>query len=305
MKTGRSIEELGKELLRQRNSRKDYIADTRYIQIGTDEYGVSDIQLCLDGNNMHFILDDFAHSQIASRLQIPFKYYSRMRKENPTLLDINVNNWLKKAPEKRMVRTLDNRVRAFLSDRYRRLDNLELATTVLPIIQQMKGAQIISCEVTDTNMYLKVINKRLKAEVAVNDVVQAGFCISNSEVRLGSLKVEPLIYRLVCKNGLIVKDYTQKKYHVGRQIETDDPAYEIYSDETLQADDRAFFMKVEDTVRTAVDETKFNLTVEKFRAAKSQTTGSDPIKTVELLADKYILNKNEEAGILRHLIIVR
>ncbi|WP_432718904.1 DUF932 domain-containing protein [Pectinatus frisingensis] len=189
---------------------------------------------------MHFILDDLAHSQIASRLQIPFKYYNRMRKENPTLLDININNWFKKAPEKRMIRTLDNRVRAFLSDRYRRLDNLELATTVLPIIQQMKGAQIISCEVTDTNMYLKVINKRLKAEVAVNDVVQAGFCISNSEVGLGSLKVEPLIYRLVCKNGLIVKDYTQKKYHVGRQIETDDPAYEIYSDETLQADDRAF-----------------------------------------------------------------
>lgn len=273
MKTGRSIEELGKELLRQRNSRKDYIADTRYIQVGTDEYGVSDMQLCLDGNNMHFILDDLAHSQIASRLQIPFKYYSRMRKENPMLLDININNWFKKAPEKRMVRTLDNRVRAFLSDRYRRLDNLELATTVLPIIQQMKGAQIISCEVTDTNMYLKVINKRLKAEVAVNDVVQAGFCISNSEVGLGSLKVEPLIYRLVCKNGLIVKDYTQKKYHVGRQIETDDPAYEIYSDETLKADDRAFFMKVEDTVRTAVDETKFNLTVEKFRVAKNQTTG--------------------------------
>ncbi|WP_432718903.1 hypothetical protein [Pectinatus frisingensis] len=62
-------------------------------------------------------------------------------------------------------------------------------------------------------------------------------------------------------------------------------------------------MKVEDTVRTAVDETKFNLTLEKFRAAKSQTTGSDPIKTIELLADKYILNKNEEAGILRHFIM--
>ncbi|WP_307222817.1 hypothetical protein [Pectinatus haikarae] len=42
--------------------------------------------------------------------------------------------------------------------------------------------------------------------------------------------------------------------------------------------------------------------MEKFRAAKKQTTGSDPIKTVELLADKYILTKNEEAGILRHFI---
>ncbi len=303
MKTGRNIEELGKELLRQRQIRKDFVADTRCIDIDTDEYGTSTMHLALNDDVMDFKLDDLAHSQIAGRLQIPFKYYNRMRMTNPDLLDTNINNWFKKTPEKRMVRTLDNRVRAFLSDRYRRLDNLELATTVLPIIQQMKGAQVISCEVTDTHMYLKVINKRLKTEVAVNDIVQAGFVISNSEVGLGSLKVEPLVYRLVCKNGLIVKDYTQKKYHVGRQIENDDTAYEIYSDETLKADDKAFFMKVEDTVRTAIDETKFNLTVEKLMAAKGQTTGSDPIKTVELLADKYILNKNEEAGILRHFIM--
>ncbi|WP_231037687.1 DUF932 domain-containing protein, partial [Pectinatus frisingensis] len=303
MKTGRNIEELGKELLRQRQIRKDFVADTRCIDIDTDEYGTSTMHLALNNDVMDFRLDDLAHSQIAGRLQIPFKYYNRMRMTNPDLLDTNINNWFRKTPEKRMVRTLDNRVRAFLSDRYRRLDNLELATTVLPIIQQMKGAQVISCEVTDTHMYLKVINKRLKAELAVNDIVQAGFVISNSEVGLGSLKVEPLVYRLVCKNGLIVKDYTQKKYHVGRQIENDDTAYEIYSDETLKADDKAFFMKVEDTVRTAIDETKFNLTVEKLMAAKGQTTGSDPIKTVELLADKYILNKNEEAGILRHFIM--
>ncbi|MBB5336122.1 DUF932 domain-containing protein [Pectinatus brassicae] len=303
MKTGRNIEELGKELLRQREIRKDYVADTRYLTVVTDEYGQSNMQIDLNGDMVHLTLNDLAHSQIANRLQIPLKYYNKMRKENPILLDMNINGWFRKTPEKRMVRTLDNKVRAFLSDRYRRLDNLELATTVLPIIQEIKGAQIISCDVTETNMYLKVINKRLKAEVAVNDVVQAGFVISNSEVGLGSLKVEPLIYRLVCKNGLIAKDYTQKKYHVGRQIDTMDAAYEIYSDETLKADDKAFFMKVEDTVRTAVDETKFNLIVEKFRDSKRQSTGSDPIKTVEILADKYTLNKNEEASILRHFIM--
>jgi len=120
----------------------------------------------------------------------------------------------------------------------------------------MKGAEIVSSEVTETHMYIKVINKRLKAEVTVGDVVQAGIVISNSEVGLGSLKVEPLIFRLVCKNGLIVKDYAQKRYHVGKQIDNDDSAYEIFSDETLAQDDRAFFMKVQDTVRVAIDEAK-------------------------------------------------
>lgn len=100
-----------------------------------------------------------------------------------------------------MIRILDGNVRAFLSDRYRRIDNLELLEAVLPIIKEMKRTEIISSEVTPTNMYIKVINKKLKAQVGLNDIVQAGLVISNSEVGLGSLKVEPLIYRLICKNS--------------------------------------------------------------------------------------------------------
>lgn len=46
-----------------------------------------------------------------------------------------------------------------------------------------------------------------------------------------------------------------------RQVKNYDTAYELYSDETLAQDDKAFFMKVADTVRCAVDESKFMLTV--------------------------------------------
>ena len=140
-----------------------------------------------------------------------------------------------------MLRTLDGRLRAFLSNRYRRLDNLELLDHVLPVIAKMKGCEIVSCDVTETHLYLKVINKTMKTEIAPGDVVQAGFVISNSEVGLGALKVEPLVYRLVCKNGMISKDLSQKKYHTGRYIEDTDSAYELYSDETLAADDKAYF----------------------------------------------------------------
>lgn len=303
MRQGRTIIELAKELERQRSVRKDYIADTRMLVMKTDNHGNSLLSLDLGSATEILQLNELAHSQIAARLQIPQKYYQKMRAENPALLDWNVNSWFRQTPEKRMVRVLDGNVRAFLFDRYRRLDNLELADTVLPILKEMKGAEIASCEVTETHLFLKVINKKLKAEVSVGDVIQAGICISNSEVGLGSLKVEPLLYRLVCKNGLIVKDYAQKRYHVGKQIESEDTAYEIYSDETLQADDRAFFMKVQDTVRTAVDEAKFHLTIEKFKQAKQESTGTDPVKTVELLADKYILNQSERGSILRHFIM--
>ena len=230
MKQGRTLEELGAELQRQRAARKDFITDTRYLEFNTNEEGRATLSLDIKGELQTFGVDELAHKQIAQRLMIPYRYYQKMQVEQPELLDTNVNTWLKFAPERRMIRTLDGSVRAFLSDRYRRLDNLELCEAVLPIIKDMPGAEITSCDVTPDHMYLKVINKKLKEEVSTGDVVQAGFVISNSEVGLGSVKVEPLIYRLVCKNGLILKDYTQKKYHVGKQVDGDS-AYELYSDQ--------------------------------------------------------------------------
>ena len=44
------------------------------------------------------------------------------------------------------------RSRAILSDRYRRIDNYEVAQTVLPIISEMQGARIESCELTDLSI---------------------------------------------------------------------------------------------------------------------------------------------------------
>ena len=218
-----------------------------------------------------------------------------MHNEAPDLLDQNVNRWFNQNPERRMIRVLDSNVRAFLSDRYRRLDNLELCAAVLPVIQEMQGSQIESCEVTPTHLYIKVVNRRIKAKVKVGDVVQAGFVVSNSEVGLGSLRVEPLIFRLVCKNGLICKDLAQKKYHVGRQVNA--------CDDSVAQDDKAFFMKVQDVVRAAVDEAKFMLTVDKLRDSTQIPLNHDPVKAVELLADKFQLTENERGDILRQLFI--
>jgi len=114
-----------------------------------------------------------------------------------------------------MIRTLDHQARAFLSDRYRRLDNYQLASVVLETLSDLgEGIKIISCELTEKRMYIKAINQRLELEVKQGDAVQAGICVSNSEIGLGSLSVEPLVYRLVCTNGLIARDFSTKKYHV-------------------------------------------------------------------------------------------
>jgi len=71
-----------------------------------------------------------------------------------------------------MIRTLDGQVRAVLSERYRRLDNYDLAENVLPILQRLDGARFESVELTDTKMYLKVVTPRGdSAEIAYPIVV--------------------------------------------------------------------------------------------------------------------------------------
>lgn len=154
----------------------------------------------------------------------------------------------------------------------------------------------------DTRMYIKVVNERIQTEVVPGDIVQAGILISNSEVGMGSVSVKPLIYRLVCTNGMVA-DVGVGKRHVGRINESVDGDFGIFRDETIEADDRAFLMKIEDTVRAAVDEARFNALVQKLRDAKeAPILPAAAPKVVELAAKEFNIRQNESEGILGHLI---
>jgi len=296
-----TVEKLYNELERERASRQDLIADTRSLNVNTKN-GVSTLLVLKDGDTLSYPISELAHRQIADRLKIPFAYYDRMRMEAPELLDTNINNWLYHNAEQRMLRTLDGKLRAFLSARYHRLDHLELMNAIMPTLQEMKGATIESMGITETHLYIKVINKTMRSEVVPGDVVQSGFVISNSEVGKGAINVSPLIYRLVCKNGMIINELGNKKYHIGRSVEDADSAYELYSDETMALDDAAYFSKAADAVRAAADMTKFELIVDRLRQATEIDTGANPIKTVEVLADRYVLNAQEKASVLMHFL---
>jgi hypothetical protein len=202
-----------------------------------------------------------------------------------------------------MIRTLDGQVRAVLSDRYRRLDNFDLAENVLPILQRLDGARFESVELTETKMYLKVVTPRVEYEIAPGDVVQAGIVITNSEVGHGTLSVQPMVYRLVCRNGLIASDRALRKTHVGRTLHSEDEAITVFRDDTLAADDKAFFLKVRDVVEAAVSEATFRQVAQKMQKTLGIKLTGDPVKTVEVLANRYTLNESERAGVLRHLIV--
>lgn len=221
MKKSLSLVELKEKLEGMRDKQEDYVSDTRNLMFKTDEAGSVLTMRSVEGMK-EFPVMESAHEGIAMRLGIPQAYYQNMRKKFPELLDMNVNGWLNKLGRTQMVRVLDGHVRAFLSDRYRCLDNLELLNMVIPHVEQnYSDFELVSSGLTDRHMFLKFVSERIKEEVVVGDIVQNGFVISNSEVGWGAVRVLPLIFRLVCTNGMIAAKSIDgiRRNHVGGRIE--------------------------------------------------------------------------------------
>lgn len=97
MKQGRSLQEFGRELTRQRKARKDFVADTRSLGLASD--GRASVLTVSTGNDrQEFGVNELAHQQISARRAIPYRYYQKMQTEQPRLLDENVNTWFQKTP---------------------------------------------------------------------------------------------------------------------------------------------------------------------------------------------------------------
>ena len=303
MKTGLTIKEMAQELLRQSKAKQDYLVNTGSLSLSV----TSDApQLRVTENGLDKItpldIRQTAHRQLGTYLGIPQKYYELMRTDAPELLAYNANYWFSQKNELRTLRTMDGCARAFLSNRYRRIDNLDIAEIVLPVIQQMEDAYFESCQITDSRMYIKVVNKRLEAEVVPGDIVQSGVIISNSEVGLGSVNIQPLVYRLVCSNGMVVNDAQTRRTHIGRVNEADEN-FQLFSQETLAADDHAFAMKIKDTVMAAVDETRFTRVVGMMSEATTVQMNTTDIPGVVRLASKdFNITEEESTGVLQRLI---
>lgn len=302
MKQGLSLVEMARELERRQATSKDYIADTRKIEVAAD----ADRIVLMNGNGPlgNFGINQYAHRQLGEHLKIPAKFYDRMHQAYPDLLAHNLNELLRREPSRQMLRVLDGNLRAFVSDRFRALDNYDLANAVLPELERLPEIRIESTQFTETRFYLKAVFPRVQAEVKKGDVVQAGIVISNSEVGAGSLMVAPLVFRLVCLNGMVAQDYGQKRYHVGKKAAGElEMAYEYYSDQTKRLDDAALWAKVRDTVRGVAQNDVFKSIVSKMQAASEEKIESADIQeVVEVTANKFGYGESSKNGILKHLI---
>lgn len=300
MKTGKSLEALFTEVLRQRDAKKDYLADTRAIRM--DEAG----ELVVD-NQIKLPATDTTHRQIGEHLKIPAPYYDRMRAEQPALLATNVNAWFDKYPATRMLRTLDDKARAFLSNSFRPLDNDALAEAVIPPLMKM-GVQVVSAEITERRFYLKVVDNRIERELKgrewgkdhhIFDTCCPAMVVSNSEIGMGRMSVETGVYTKVCTNLAVFAEHSKRKAHLGGRYELGDDVYEMLSSDTRKLTDQALWAQISDYVTGAFERARFDALCDKIEGTRDNKVEGDPIKTVELVQKDFGLNDTEKSSILQ------
>ena len=313
MKTGKSISELAAEIERQQNTKRDFVARTDKINLFVDQGETNNVALDLGGGEV-FPISDLAHEQIGAHVGIPKPYYDRMRAEVPTLLTDNIKTWFDRKPAARLIRTMDGRDRAFLSDSFRPLDNYDFAEAILPTLLD-NNLVIMSAEITEKRLYIKAVDPRITRDVPTGrhigdgshtffDTLSPAIVASNSEVGYGRLSVEWGVYTKVCTNMATIPASGMKRTHVGARHALTDSVENIdkmLTSETRKATDRAIFLQVRDVVKAAFDEATFAAHCAKI-ANMAQDPVEDVVKTVELSAKKFGLSDMVARTVQKHMI---
>jgi hypothetical protein len=311
MKAGLSLTELAKEIERRANAKKDFVAPVSKLKIavGRERNPIA----LLDGKQA-FAINKVAHEQFADYAGIPMAYYRRMLDNDPDLLAHNVNRWIEdKKDERRMVRTMDGTVRAVLSDKFRALENEDLAEAILPVLMQ-RDLMIMSCQVTESRLYIKAVDRKIERDVPTGrkigdgshvffDTLSPAITVSNSEVGRGSLLIETGIFTKMCTN-LATFETSLRKFHTGSRAELSDQVYALLTDKTKRLTDAAVWAQTRDLVAAAFDEAKFKAVTDRLEAAVEDRIPkkADVVEVIERVGRKLGIAEGERKGILQQLI---
>lgn len=311
MKTGKNIQELAAEIARQAATKHDYVADTRSTLVEAVD-GTIVMDLAEHGR---LGINKIAHDQIAEHVKIPKAYYDRALTQAPALLATNVNHWFNQEPNQRMIRTLDGNARAFLSNSYLPLDNVDFAEAILPVIFDRK-LEIMSCEITEKRLYIKAVDTALFRDVPVGykmgdgshqifDTCAPAIILSNSEVGFGRLVVETGVYTRACTNMCLWANGGMKRTHVGarhKALEGVSNIDHLLSDRTKQKTNEALWLQVRDVIGAAFSTAKIGERLEHLAAAAENKITGKVEKVIEVTAKKFSLNDGERESVLKHLI---
>ncbi len=180
------------EILRAQQALKlDVVAPAQRLRVKDGSFIVSGLDPQIDENgvtdpNGTYRPTAAADGDVADKLGIPVKYLRRMRNERPDMYDFNVNSLLRGkyrvardgsqeevySPDRRnfmlrLFRSADETagvMRAMLSDRYGRVDHLDLIVAVLDGIKQAGvNVEVRECDLTDSWMRVRAYSPEVHA----------------------------------------------------------------------------------------------------------------------------------------------
>lgn len=317
MKLGRSLNDLAAEITRQNATKRDFVEPTQMLSVVPKG---DDVILRVNRakeDDQDYPINDLAHDQIAAHTKIPKVYYDKCRKEAPDLLANNIETWFKKFPAVRMVRTLDHKARAFLSDKFARLDNFDFANAILPVLLKRK-LHIMSCEVTEKRLYIKAVDEQLFRDVPVGYKFGDGshriyetcapmICASNSEVGFGMLALDTGVYTKACTNTALFTDggSFRRRHLGGRHKILENLGGDIDSlmtEETKKKTNEVLWLQLRDVMLATFDKDKLTERVAKIAATAENRIENKVPELMELTAEKFGLNETEKDSVLKYLM---
>ena len=307
MNRGQPLNQIREELGRNSLTKVDFIVPAKAIHAVPLHNFIIGIEGLRPDKN--FPLENHASMQLADFLGIPKPYYTKLLRSSAPLLAANINHWLNKIESPRFFRTVNGVIVAILTERYKVLDNDRLLDAVLPMLEERR-CEITSACLTDTRIYIKAttpdISRVIENSKTPNDVVQAGVAVSNSEIGDGQLVILPMIYRTICKNGIIkdiISNGAIRRLHLGGIYEIKNEAYSIEPELVESSRDRKFWDRVQTAVIKSLSEGIFSRMVDNIEcAARMELKVKDAPKIVNKIGYKYDLPQSMRDKIHKYLV---
>ena len=260
-------------------------------------------------------LNGTAASQLYARLNVPAKFVDHLRAKEYTKTAGNLFRDLLRQDDRRfLVRTLDGKARAVLSDRYRILDNADLFFCAAEKFKEV-GAQAWKARLWDDGFELFGVSGHIAGEVTTDrtfdpgdgwqsrwagkegDVHNAACRIRNSETGEGGLSVRLAIFRKVCANFNVWTNGVSQ-IHAGK---TNQEEGLIFSDETRSKESELIWSKVRDAITTAFDPVKFKTYIDQLNGIAAEALAK-PMEAVENVTKAYAITDDRKASILASLL---
>lgn len=314
MKLNMTLPELVQELENQKNHKADYVVPSSIVRM---ENGLI---VFPNSNGGSYEPNEVMHQHLAEKLGIPANYYRRMQAEAPELLEKNINAWFEKSARDKqsLIRTFefsDNRIaRGMLSDRYGIIDNYDVLFAALSAITESGvKVDIRESNVTDKRLYINIVapNIEVQSETAlrgylrdsaVGNGIITGLSITNSEVGFGSYEIRPRAFVKKCSNGLIIKDDSFRRVHLGGKM---DQGQIKWSKDTQNKNLELIKSQTADAVKQFLSEDYLSGVVRKIEYAAGVRL-DNPIdalqNAVKLVAKSVTLTEENKNNILNYFV---